>query len=272
MTTQKDKRLRDYAPPASPSLKQYVKNKLRACGYAISRTNIKPHQQSLHPVTPDHFFDLYFSMIDKTSFFFVQVGANDGKTRDFMYPYIEKYQLSGLVVEPLPNVFEKLRESHANHPNIVCANVAIAKSSGTFPFFVVKENLINDRNFFETTAIASLEKENIKHNIKKRIPHVIERVSDNLDDYIDEIEIPTMTPATLLKEHNVEHVDFLFTDCEGYDGEVIKLIDFKTLRPKMIKYESVTMTDGDRDEVETLLASNGYHTFRAGNDTCAFLA
>lgn len=170
-----------------------------------------------------------------------------------------------------PDIFEKLKQNYSDQAQLTLENLAIAETNGSMTYYRVKPSLINERNFFEATAISSLDKEITKRSIKKRIPYLIDNISDNLDDYIDECEIQTVSLDTLLKRHSINNVDLLFTDCDGYDHQIIQMIDFSALKPKVINYESCVLSDTDRVKCEELLTTHGYTIFRHGNDTCAFL-
>ncbi len=270
---EKEKTLNDYKEKQPPKLtfKGILKKAIGLSGYTVTKSSIKLSPQRLRQITAEHFFDFYFSTINPEAFFFIQLGANDGKTRDRMSTYISKYSLHGLLVEPQTEVFDKLKENYIDQPQLQFVNAAISDTNGAQTFFRVKRNLINDRNYFETTAISSLEREIIKKSVKKRIPHIIEKISDNLDDYIEEVEVPTLTLSSLLKKNNIKKVDLLFTDCDGYDGKIIKSIDFSIFRPNVINYESCVLSDEERSECESILEGNGYRLFRHGNDTCAFI-
>ena len=67
---------------------------------------------------------------------FVQSGANDGMRCDDLYGFVMRHPCSGIVVEPLPDLFERLRANYADYPLIVPVNkargwrgTAIARSS-----------------------------------------------------------------------------------------------------------------------------------------------
>ena len=47
-------------------------------------------------------------LINKSAdFYFIQIGANDGRDRDPLNHVIRKYGLRGLLVEPLPSTFDR---------------------------------------------------------------------------------------------------------------------------------------------------------------------
>ena len=83
-------------------------------------------------ITRDNFFELYFSLKRP---FVVQIGANDGKTHDPLYRYISKYKTAGLLVEPQPDVFQKLKNNYKDNPNLKFADVAMGEEDSSIPFY-----------------------------------------------------------------------------------------------------------------------------------------
>ena len=239
-------------------------------GLRLTRKNVFIDPQHKLPISVSDFFDLYFSVVDKKDFFLVQIGANDGSSRDLLHKYIIKYDLPCMLVEPQKDVFSKLVAAYKNSKNVKFANVAVSSSSDELTFYSVKPELISDGNYFDTTAIASLDKPTIEMTIKKRIGKVIKKISDDIDDYIVSSTIKCMTFDNLIKEYDLPKPAFIFLDCEGHDYEILKSIDFNKYNPQIINFESKFLSDGDRFECENMLISNGYQIFRHGNDTCAF--
>ena len=75
----------------------------------------------------------------------------------------------------------------------------------------------------------------------------------------------------LCRKHQVEHVDLVVIDAEGYDFEIIKTIDFEQYRPLAIVYEHVHLSLRDRIKCFSYLGSNRYDTLEDGIDTLALL-
>lgn len=253
-------------------MKKYINNIVKFFGIEIVklRPQGKYQAQRERPITVKHFFDLYFSLINPTDFFFIQIGANDGKTKDLLGDYIRKYKLRGILVEPQSDVFTKLKETYAGNQEVELVNIAISDQSGKQTFYTVKKELVNEKNYFEVTAISSFNKKVFQETLRKRIPDVIQYTSEDLDDYTEEIEVSALSLRDFIQTHNVRRMDFLFLDCEGYDFAIIKMIDFKNMPPGVINFESKFLNDSERVECESLLESHGYELFRHGNDTCAF--
>jgi FkbM family methyltransferase len=67
---------------------------------------------------------------------FIQVGANDGKYVDPLRGYIFKYPWHGILIEPQPDIFAKLRENYAVIKNrLIFENIAIAKGVSTIAMY-----------------------------------------------------------------------------------------------------------------------------------------
>ncbi len=78
--------------------------------------------------------------VDGADFTVVQIGANDGKSRDPVYPFIMERGWSGILVEPIPSMFEKLSNTYRDVPNVKLENCAIANTDGTVKMYRVVED------------------------------------------------------------------------------------------------------------------------------------
>jgi hypothetical protein len=65
--------------------------------------------------------------------FFVQIGANDGKTEDYLYDFVCRGGWRGILVEPVRPVFEKLQRNYRDVPDLTFENVAISDGDGLLP-------------------------------------------------------------------------------------------------------------------------------------------
>jgi len=74
------------------------------------------------------------------NFFFIQIGANDGKTNDPLHEFINKYEPSGLLIEPIDSVFSRLLKTYKNRNNLVFDNVGIYDKSENVVFYKIKES------------------------------------------------------------------------------------------------------------------------------------
>ena len=78
--------------------------------------------------------------------------------------------------------------------------------------------------------------------------------------------------ATLLAETGLSQVDVLQIDTEGWDYEILKLVDFTKIKPAIINYEHAHLNPDDWDSAIDLLTRNGYHIGIGRRDTVAYLA
>ncbi|QDU36108.1 hypothetical protein Mal4_03910 [Maioricimonas rarisocia] len=182
-------------------------------------------------------------------FYFVQVGAHDGRTGDPLFRFVERYHWRGLLLEPQPDVFKALAENYSGETQLVLENAALAREDGTLPLYTVDG----------ATYLASFDRGRLR-----------DRVRDPAR--ITEIPVDTVCFATLVERHAINRVDILQIDAEGFDFEIIRMALHSPLpKPRMIRYEHLHLSPADRGACADLLASHGYRMFRDGTDTMAYL-
>jgi len=252
----------------------YIKKIISNAGYSLSRLDVPQNPQQLNQISAEHFFDLFFSTVNPDNFFLIQLGANDGFFVDPLHKYIVKYNLAGILVEPQKDVFDELRKTYTASDRLLFENVAISNIDGTRTLYTIKDSYKENEFFIRGTAIASFNKEDFEKSLLRELTRKakLEKlpVPTQLDDYTEKTTVQTLTLHSLLEKNKVKKIDYLQIDCEGYDYEIIKMIDFQTISPKIINFESKRFTDAQREECESLLHFYGYKVFRHGFDTCAF--
>ena len=77
-----------------------------------------------------------------------------------------------------------------------------------------------------------------------------------------------ITFATLIEKHNVQTIDLLQLDAEGYDFEIIQSIPFTKVIPSIIRYEHKHI---DNAECRQYLEQFGYEFLHEKHDTVAYL-
>jgi FkbM family methyltransferase len=214
-------------------MKKLVNKILGRLGLEIIRKN-RPSQLR---------FQKILSLLDTKDLFFLEIGANDGKTADPIYQYVRK----GIIIEPQPDIFEKLRENYSNKGEVILINKAIGKNNGIAKMYRVNEQ----------TGLTSFNQNILKKNIVKL----------GVNWTINEIKVEVVNFENLLKD--VPSVDVLQIDVEGYDYEIIKMFDFNKYRPKLIHYESKHLNRKETIECENYLKGKGYLIFLDEADTLA---
>jgi hypothetical protein len=78
------------------------------------------------------------------SFFsFIQIGANDGVSFDFLYDFVTKRDAIGIVVEPVQSYFAELLENYKKYPKIIKVNKAVHKQKKDILIYKIKEDKIH---------------------------------------------------------------------------------------------------------------------------------
>jgi len=195
----------------------------------------------------------------RDEFSFVQIGANDGVTFDtFLYPFVTSRRSRGLVLEPLTIYYNKLEDNYSGFPDIKTLNLALhATQDKALIHYVDPDKLHLLKRWGR--GIGSLDPE---HHKKKKAP----------SEYIITEEVRCVHLMDLLREHDFFEIDLLQIDAEGYDGEIIKMIDFAVTRPRYIRYEHVSLEEDDRLSTSERLRSQGYEVFEQGQDSVAVRA
>jgi FkbM family methyltransferase len=175
-------------------------------------------------------------LLDSRDFFFLQIGAFDGETRDPLFHAVRKYGLKGVLVEPQKPAFERLRENYRDQPQLQFVNAAISDRNEERIMYTLRNG---------ACTAASFDK---RHLLKHSIPEA------------DIVEQPTpcLTFPELLKRSGRENVDLLQIDAEGADFAILKMVDFEHFRPSIVRYEQLHMTRSERDEAAQRLVQNGY--------------
>jgi len=184
---------------------------------------------------------------------FVQIGANDGMRFDDLFGFVTQHPCSGIVVEPLPDIFERLRANYADYPLIVPVNKAIHETASELPMFRVAPAALARYSGW-AGGIASFDRAHL-------LGHGIAPAD------IVEQPVACLPLMQLLQDTATLDADLLQIDTEGYDSAVLRMIDFARFRPHLIKYEHKAMTKSERSAHETRLARHGYRSVTEGADT-----
>jgi FkbM family methyltransferase len=185
-------------------------------------------------------------------FFFLQVGAYDGKANDPLRESIGRHDLAGMLVEPQPEAFADLDALYGSNPRIALRNVAVADIDGKRAFYSFPPGIPIDR----AEQLASLD----LNIILKRRKH--------LKDRLVRTDVSCVTFETLLAK--VPRVDLLQIDVEGYDAELIRLFDFERWTPTIVQFESHHLSRANHDSATARLIGHGYRVAVVRGDTLAY--
>jgi FkbM family methyltransferase len=181
-------------------------------------------------------------------FTFIQVGAWDGIGYDPLYEFVKKYDAKGIVIEPLPDYFEKLSENYAFNTNIVAVNKAVHPYLKEIELFRVDPDRTANLPGW-AGGIASIDPE---HHKKSGIP----------SEVIISQKVPSEHLMSIVGDHYHERsVNLMQIDTEGFDYEVLKQVDFSVLKPEIIKFEFINLDNETIAQTIKLLKKNAYYCF-----------
>jgi FkbM family methyltransferase len=193
---------------------------------------------------------------------FVQIGANDGALYDPLRREIMRRHWSGIMVEPVPDVFARLRHNYRSFDTLALENVAIAAQAGELPFYHLRRVADPQAEGLPVwyAALGSFHKDVILSHAAL-IPDIESRLVVR--------QVPCVTFDMLCRKHGFDRVDLVQIDTEGHDFEVIKLIDLERLGPRVLLYEHQHLSEQDRQACAAHLATHGFELIEYRFDTFA---
>ena len=167
---------------------------------------------------------------DKKEIFFVQIGANDGKTGDPIYEIVStSSKWKGILVEPLPFLYERLTENYSMRSGLIFEQSVISDAKKTVDFYFINPttNQVFDLPWYYE-QISSLSQE-----------HIIKHLGEKIIPYIQKKQLQALSFNDLLAKHQYDSrkIDFLHIDVEGYDYQIARQVDLRNSLPQMILVE-----------------------------------
>lgn len=171
---------------------------------------------------------------------YVEIGANHPFSTSSTFLISKRFNTSGILVEPNPELANALRNYRPNDKVIEAA--VVDNDEEEISFFLCEENEISsvDENFVAVWSGAT-----------KSYPGVQEKIT-----------VKTTRVNDLLSEVSDKEVVILFIDVEGLDLRILKDIDFSTYKPYIIVIEpSEAYAPGTTDSMIDYMNENGYRLF-----------
>lgn len=227
---------------------------LLARGYQISkRPNVQFPQLSV--------FDLAISLLMSArdnKIRFLQVGANDGVYGDSIYRFVSSFPWEGILVEPQPEIFEKLKRNYQSaSTRLIFENSAIGRADrGDLTLFRPNQSEQHDGY---PSSIASFNRSAVAAQMKTP------------ESEIESISVPCVTIDAMLARHGWKELDLLLIDTEGLDLEVLQSISLSKCAPLLIQLEHGHLSPAEINDAVSHLADNHYEVLYGGHyvDTIA---
>jgi FkbM family methyltransferase len=237
-----------------PAIKRIIRDTFRKAGFNIMKYPSSPYRTM--PI-----FDLsvrYLMAVKGMGLQFVQIGANDGVYGDPLREYVTKFPWCGILVEPQPAVFNKLRNNYdGEKERLVFENVAIGDHSGQVTMYA--PNSTSSDGDFETT-VASVD------------PGVAGKQLSKRKSQLKAFTVPCLTLNDLLAKHRLYCWDILQIDVEGHEFKILSSLDLSRFTPLLIQFEHGHLSAPDIDRTVQYLAKANYRVLYGGiqSDSLAF--
>ncbi|MFH1313369.1 MAG: FkbM family methyltransferase [Candidatus Eisenbacteria bacterium] len=197
---------------------------------------------------------------------FIQIGANDGLRQDPIRRFVVEDGWSGILVEPLPRIFNMLKSNYAylKRRDLVFVNAAISsKSDESIHIWSCSDEFCNSLSLDDQLHYlrkSSLHREHLEACLKEL---------GNTEDKIKGFHVQCMSVNSLVRQYwKNKRIDLILIDAEGHDDEIIRAIDFETIHPGALVFESHSL--GSREqEINDFLSEKGYRVSDLGGDSVA---
>ncbi|WP_417522066.1 FkbM family methyltransferase [Marinobacter sp.] len=204
---------------------------------------------------------------------FIQVGASDGLRWDPLRKHIVKNKWRGVLVEPLPLVYELLKKNYdyfSKNDNLQFVNAAIShQTGGTLKFWSCSKKFLEGMDIDQ--QLFWLRMSSVDENF---IAGKIETITNKpvTNDCIVNFNTPILTISEIVKCYlNGTSPDLIFIDAEGHDDSVIYGISFELYKPRWIVFESTALGLDRSRKLLDFLTEKGYFVKVMGSDTLAYL-
>lgn len=189
---------------------------------------------------------------------FIKVGANDGVTGDPCSDILlAEGCWRGVLVEPVPYCYERLRANFSDSTRYSIERVAIGKQCDRATFYYVdekaKEVITDLPRWFDQLG-----------SFNRR--HIVEHLDGTLEPFIMEKTVEVCPLWAVMKRNEIEEVHLLHIDTEGHDLEVLKTVDFESAPPVAIFVEHKHLSEEANKGMRELFDRYGYTVRDCGSD------
>jgi FkbM family methyltransferase len=189
---------------------------------------------------------------------FLQIGSNDGRTKDPLWSFRRYSGWSGVLVEPIPDVFERLARNYAPlGDRFRLVNAAIGATSGTAAFYRLAGK---GNGSGQLDQLGSLDEALVQRHAA--LPGIGE-------SRVIMTRVPCLTFASLCETYGINELELLHIDAEGSDAAILEQVDLGRLNPVVVLFEHVHLSDGTRRSTVQRLAEHGYDVVAVGLDSVA---
>mgnify|MGYP005637296761 CR=1 FL=1 len=177
--------------------------------------------------------------LDFDNGFFIEAGANDGYTQSNTYFLEKEKDWNGLLVEGMPELYNKCVKER---PNSIVKNFAL-----------VSDDYDEENVTMHYADLMSVVNGSLKSKLAQE-QHIERGLNLQYLDHSYSVDVPAKTLEAVLDTiPDLPSIDFLSLDVEGYELNVLKGLNLSKYRPKYILVEARFFK-----EVDELLSENDY--------------
>lgn len=214
----------------------------------------------------------YLDILSRSTndFFVLQIGANDGMTHDPIHKFIKRDRWKGVLMEPQTMVFqEELYPLYDHQPGIEVVNAALGDQDGEATLYCIGFSEARWATGLASFDRSVLDKSFASGHVERQAKKEGIDVPVNANERIAEVKVPVLSVETIIDKYQVQKIDLLQIDTEGYDFEIIRLFDLTKIRPRVISYENMHLSRMDQEACCRHLKSNNYQVKHFGGNTLA---
>ncbi len=204
---------------------------------------------------------------------FIQIGANDGVLGDPLYQYHVQKTFDfewGHVFEAVTEYFDELVKNMEPYPYVKCHDCAVDDSAkpGYREFKYLSRADANKYDLPKTSvALGSFSSDRNALGGKG----YSERKFNKIKPHIRTIQVKTVPAQEVVAQY--ADANFLLTDCEGYDLEIVgAMFNGTGFKPKVVQFEDLGCSEDLRRATFGELQAIGYQISRSRRDVICELA
>lgn len=152
--------------------------------------------------------------------FFVDIGAHDGVSGSNTCYFERNLGWSGLCIEPIPEVFDQLKENR--ECDLICGCIAAEKGSAKFLRITGPGEVLSGLEI------------NSPPEHRAWVRNEVARLGGS----IVELEVSCLRFNDLIAERRVSQIDYLSIDTEGAELDILRTIDFQACPIQVLDIEN----------------------------------
>ena len=192
---------------------------------------------------------------------FVQIGSCDGKTNDPLHDVVRSQQWSGVLVEPVPWLFEQLVSNYEGVPGLHFFQVAVGGGEGPMTMHSVDPRP-GDPHW--VAQLTSFDRDVV-------LSHAY--ALPDLESRIFAVEVRSRTVQSLIAEAGLSTVDVLHIDAEGFDDHIIRHLPLTApWAPQFLIFEKKHLSATRYTDLKKHLREAGYTVVNLSPDELAYRA